>query len=102
MDIDPALLDHAKIAFASLCGGIVRLLFRPAESVWQTIWLLFACVTCGFYGTPVIIKWFDLQDPSYVGSVGALIGLVGVSFARGALMAADKFDLAAWIGRKVG
>jgi len=101
MDLDPSWLVHAKLAFASLCGGIVRLLFRPAESLWQTVWLLFGCVTCGFYGTPVIIKWFAVQDPAYIGGFGALIGLVGMSFARGVLVAADKFDVAAWIGRKV-
>lgn len=102
MDIDPAALAHAKLAFASLCGGMVRLLFRPAESLIKTMWLLFGCVTCGFYGTPVMIKWWGVTDPEYVGAVGALIGMVGLSLAQRVLVAADKFDVAAWIGRKAG
>jgi len=102
MDIDPSALVHAKLAFASLCGGMVRLLFRPAASLVKTVWLLFGCVTCGFYGTPVMIKWWAIADPEYVGAIGALIGFVGLSFAEGALRAADKFDVAAWFGRKAG
>jgi len=102
VDLDPTLLANAKIAFAALCGGIVRLLFRPAESIFQTIWLLFACVTCGFYGTPAVVKWLAIVEPDYIGAIGALVGLVGISFARGALIAADKFDLVGWLERRAG
>jgi len=101
MDMDPMALAHAKLAFASLCGGVVRLLFRPASSIWKTVWLLFGCVTCGFYGTPVMVKWFGLVDAEYVGAMGALIGMVGLSVAERALRAADKFDVGAWFERKV-
>lgn len=100
MDIDPSWLVHAKLAFASLCGGVVRLLFRPAESLLKTLWLLFGCVTCGYYGTPVVLKMWGVSDPAYVGAIGALIGMIGLSLAQSALKAADKFDVAAWFGRK--
>lgn len=101
MDLDPSWMVHAKLAFASLCGGIVRLLFRPAASLLKTAWLLFGCVTCGFYGTPVAIRIMDLDPVDYSGAVGALIGLVGLSLAQGALQAADKFDITSWITKKV-
>lgn len=98
-NLDPAWMVHAKIAFAALCGGIVRLLFKPASSFLKTVWLLFGCVTCGFYATPVVVKWWSI-DVEYVGAVGALLGFVGLSFAEGALRAADKFDVSAWFMRK--
>ena len=101
MDLDPSWLVHAKLAFAAMCGGVVRLLFRPAASLVKTLWLLFGCITCGFYATPVVIKWFGVVDPEYVGAMGALIGFIGLSFAEGALRAADKFDVGAWFERKV-
>lgn len=99
MDIDPGLVASIKIAVASLAGGIVRLLFKPAENLFKTVWLLVGCVTCGFYGTPAIMKWWGL-DPEYAGAIGAALGLVGLSFAQGALKAADKLDLIAWIKRR--
>lgn len=100
MALDPDMVENAKIAFAALCGGVTRLLFKPAENLIKTLWLLVGCVTCGFYGTPAILKWWDM-DPEYAGAIGAALGLVGLSFAQGALLAADKFDLLAWIKRRV-
>lgn len=102
MDIDPSWMVHAKLAFASLCGGIVRLLFRPATSLLKTLWLLFGCVTCGFYGTPVALRLLALDPEAYAGAVGALVGFMGLSFAERALRTADKIDLLAWLaGRRV-
>lgn len=98
MDLDPHLVANAKIAFASLCGGVTRLLFKPAENLLKTVWLLVGCVTCGFYGTPAIMHWWKM-DAEYAGAIGAALGLVGLSFAQGALLAADKFDVMAWFKR---
>lgn len=101
MEVDPGVVANAKIAVASLFGGIIRLSFKPAETILKTVWLLIGCVTCGFYGTPAIVKWWAL-DAEYAGAIGAVLGLVGLSFAQGALKAADKFDLSAWFHRKTG
>jgi hypothetical protein len=98
MEIDPATAAHAKIAFGALCGGILRLLFRPADSFLKSIWLLFGCVTCGFYATPSVVAYFDLQA-DYAGAVGALLGFVGLSFAEGLLRFADGFDFAKLLER---
>lgn len=101
MDIDiSVVVAHLKLAFAALCGGMIRLLFRPAQSFIKSIWLLFGCVTCGFWGTPPIMDWFALGD-SYAGAVGALLGLVGLSLAEGLLKAVDGFDWKEWILRIV-
>lgn len=90
--IEPAWAIHAKLAFAALCGGVMRLLFRPATSFLKTIWLLFGCVTCGFYGTPVTMDWMGF-DAGYAGAVGALIGFVGLSIAEGILKSVDGFNI---------
>lgn len=90
--IDPSWLVHVKLAFAAFCGGMTRLLFRPAATFLKTIWLLFGCVTCGYYGTPVVMRWWEL-DGAYAGALGAAIGFIGLSIAEGALGAADKLDL---------
>ena len=95
MFVDPEILANAKIAFAALCGGITRLLFKPAENIRKTAWLLFGCVTCGYYGTPAVSHWLSISA-DYAGAVGATLGLVGLSFAQGALTAADKFDIVGW------
>lgn len=92
------LVANAKIAFAALCGGVVRLLFKPAANFLKTIWLLFGCVTCGYYGTVPSMRWFELDD-AYAGAVGALLGFIGLSLAEGLLRAADTFDLKALIAR---
>lgn len=103
MEVDPGVVANAKIAVASLFGGIMRLSLKPAETILKTVWLLMGCVTCGVYGAPVIVKWWDIPpDPEYVAGFGAALGLVGLSFAQGALKAADKFDLSAWFQRKTG
>lgn len=94
--IDPAWLDNAKIAFAAFCGGMVRLLFRPAASFIKTMWLLFGCVTCGYYATPVIVAWWQL-DADYTGAVGALSGFIGLSFAEAALRGVDNINLREWL-----
>lgn len=96
MDIDPNWAVHAKLAFAAFCGGMTRLLFRPAASFIKTAWLLFGCITCGFYGTPVVMRWWSL-DADYVGAVGASIGFIGLSVAEAALRSADKLDLREWL-----
>lgn len=96
MDIDPNWAVHAKLAFAAFCGGMTRLLFRPAASFVKTIWLLFGCMTCGYYGTPVVMHWWAL-DQSYVGAVGASVGFIGLSVAEAALRSADKLDLREWL-----
>lgn len=99
---DPNWLVHAKLAFASFCGGVTRLLFRPATSFIKTVWLLFGCVTCGYYGTPVVSYWWSL-DQHYTGAMGAAIGFIGLSIAEACLRAADKFDakelLRGWLMR---
>lgn len=94
MDISPEILANSKIAFAALCGGITRLLFKPASSVRKTLWLLFGCVTCGYYGTPVFCHWLSIT-PDYAGAVGALLGLVGLSFAQAAFSFAEEIDMLA-------
>lgn len=100
--VDPWWLIHAKLIVASLCGGIVRLLWKPAESATKTIWLVFGCISCGYYGTPVIMAWWGLE-PVYRDGVAAFIGLVGLSVAGGLLKAFDSLDfralLKAWFDR---
>lgn len=85
-------MAHVKLAVAALCGGIMRLFFRPAQSMLHTLWLLFGCVTCGYYGTPVTLDWWGI-DQSYSGAVGALIGFVGLSIAEGILRGVDGFNI---------
>lgn len=96
--IDPSVAAHAKLAFAALCGGIIRLIFRPAATLARSAVLLFGCITCGFYGTPVVMVWFEfsaaLRDP-----VAALVGLVGLSLAEGLLKAVDGFNVKAWLAQ---
>lgn len=94
--VDPAWVAHAKLAFAALCGGMLRLFFRPATSFLQSLWLLFGCVTCGYYGTPAVMHWWEL-DESYVGAVGALVGFIGLSIAEGMLKAVDGFEFKSWL-----
>jgi hypothetical protein len=96
--IDPWWLVHAKLAFAALCGGFLRLLFKPATSLLKMGWMLCGCVTCGYFGTPAIMAWWDI-GPDFSGAVGALTGFVGLSFAEGLLKALDSIDLKAWLLR---
>lgn len=94
--LDPWWLVHAKLAFAALCGGLVRLLFKPASSFLKTAWLLFGCVTCGYFGTPAVMHWWEIS-PDFSGAVGALVGFIGLSFAEGLLKMVDGIDLKAWM-----
>lgn len=71
---------------------------RPARSLTQTALLLTSCVTCGYFGQPVASYLLGLPE-RFDGAMGALIGLIGVSLAEGALKAADKADIAAWFTR---
>ena len=96
--IDPWWLVHAKLAFAALCGGLLRLFYKPAASFFRTGWLLFGCVTCGYFGTPALMRWWEI-DAEFSGAVGALVGFIGLSFAEGLLKAVDSIDLKAWILR---
>jgi hypothetical protein len=91
MDIDPGLVVQAKIAFAALCGGVTRLLFKPAADLLKTFWLLFGCVTCGAYFTGPSLRFLSLQ-PDDAGAVGAALGFAGLSVAQGILAALDRFD----------
>lgn len=93
---DVAWVVHGKVAFASLCGGIVRLLFKPADSIVKTIWLLFGCVTCGFYATPALVQFFGV-DPSYRDAIAATSGFLGLTVAGGILAAVEAFDFKGWI-----
>lgn len=94
--VDPVLLAHAKLAVASLCGGIVRLLVRPGQTFLHSMWMLFGCVTCGFYGTPIVMHWLALGE-DYVGGIGAAIGFIGLTLAEAFLKAVEGFDLKAWL-----
>jgi hypothetical protein len=93
------VIPHAKIAAASLAGGVVRLFLRPARDLLQTGLLLASCVTCGYFGQPVVSRLMGLPQ-DFDGAVGALLGLVGVSLASAALKAADKFDVLEWLSKR--
>lgn len=103
--LDPTALAHLKLLIASLCGGIVRLLFRPAATLAKAAWLLFGCVTCGFYGTPPILAMWKFPE-TFAGAIGALLGLVGLTFAERILKAVDGLDVGAivlkWFEKKSG
>lgn len=100
--VDPVWLAHAKIIIAAACGGMVRLLYKPAESIIKSIWLLFGCITCGFYSTPILISRFDLNAVDYAGAIGAATGFIGLSVAGGVLKAVDAFDFRALMQRWTG
>lgn len=94
MELDPATAANLKIAGAALAGGMVRMFLRPTRTLLQTAMLLASCITCGTFGTTPVMRWFDMPD-EYVGSVGALLGFIGLSFAEGVLRAVDAFDFRA-------
>ena len=98
MDINPEVRDALRLALAAFSGGAVRLIFRPARSLWQGLWLLFGCVACSFYATPPLVRWLGI-DPGDSGAVGALAGLLGLSVAEGLLRAIDSFDFRSLIAR---
>lgn len=97
--VDLWYVAQAKLAGAAFCGGVVRLLFRPAQGetvlarMLKSAWLLFGCVTCGFFFTPPMMSWWGF-DPSYSGAIGAVLGFVGLSVADGVLRSVDGFNLA--------
>jgi len=84
MDFDPAFLAQAKLALASFLGGLVRLYLRPAATLAQSLGLVLSCVICGYYFTPPVMWYFEL-DVNWTGAVGALIGLLGLSIAEALL-----------------
>jgi hypothetical protein len=86
------VVAHVKILFASALGGMVRLFLRPARTISQAVMLVIACVTCGYYGQPILTWWLQLPD-NFDGAIGALLGLIGVSIAERALKAADGLDI---------
>lgn len=96
-----AMAPHAKVAVAALMGGMVRLFLRPARGIVQTAMLLGSCVTCGYYGQPVLSYALDLPG-RFDGAVGAVLGLIGVSMAEGLLKGIDKLDFKALILRLIG
>lgn len=99
--IDPSWMAHAKIAFAAFCGGMLRLLFRPASSFLKTLWLLFGCVTCGYYATGPALLFFELGG-DYAGAIGALLGFIGLSLAESLLRSVEKFTVLEWIHKIAG
>lgn len=104
MDISPDMVAHAKLAIASFAGGAVRLFLRPlpgdtmAERLLKSVWCVFCCVTCGFYATPVVVDWLNLSN-EWRDGIGAILGLVGLSFAEGLLKAIEGIDIKAWLLR---
>jgi len=95
-EIMVGMVPHAKVAAAAFFGGVVRMFLRPAKNLMQTALLLVSCVTCGYFGQPVTSYLLGLPE-RFDGAIGALIGLIGVSLAQGALKAADRFDFHAWL-----
>ena len=85
MDIDPAVLAQVKIAIASFCGGAVRLFLRPAATLGKSVFLVFCCMVCGFYFTPIVMNIAGVTGGDWAGAVGAGLGLIGLSVARAAL-----------------
>lgn len=95
-DFDPSWMDHLKLGVAAFAGGMARLYIKPATSLLRSVWQLFGCITCGYYGTPVILGWWEI-DAAYAGAVGASIGFIGLSIAEATLLAADKMDFKEWV-----
>lgn len=98
MDLDPAVVASAKIAAGAAAGGLVRMFLRPARTWKQAAMLIASCVTCGTYATPPIMHWWAIPL-DYMGSVGALTGLLGLSAAQAALDLNFRDLIARFIGR---
>lgn len=98
--LEPEWLSNAKLLIASLLGGVVHLYFKfrreehesRTQAAVHSIWLLFGCVTCGFYATPAVVAWVRL-NPEYRDGMAAIIGLVGMTFAKRLLQAAEGLNL---------
>lgn len=105
MDLTPEMVAHAKLAIASFAGGAVRVFLRPisgatvVERLLKSVWCVFCCVTCGFYAAPVVVDWLGFTGEGWREGMGALIGLLGLSFAEGMLKAIEGIDLKAWMLR---
>ena len=97
--VDPS---QASVAIAALCGGVVRLLWRPVTTgslsvrLLNSVWLLGASAICGFYATPVAVRWLNLNPDDSL-FVAAVLGLIGLSLAGGLLRAADGFEVKSWL-----
>lgn len=101
MDIDPQVVAQGKIALASFFGGTVRLFFRPAATLGKSVFLVFCCMICGYYSTPVIMDIGNFNE-SWSGAVGAFMGLVGLSIAEAAIHVKWADILKMWIPHKKG
>lgn len=94
-----ALAPHLKLAFAAFLGGVTRLILRPIRgetffhAAARSMWMLFGCVTCGYYFTPVAVGWLSINS-DYSGAVGALLGFVGLTLAEGILVGLEGVNLA--------
>ena len=93
-------LAAAKIGIAALCGGFIRLLFRPANGWKQYAYVLVSCFLVGIIATEPTIAFFDI-DPRYTVFIAAGWGLFGLSVAQSVLHALDKLDLSGWLQKRV-
>ena len=109
--VDPQVVSESvRIGIASLAGGMVRLFWRPVTTgtlfmrFSKVVWLLAGCVTCGFYATPVAVRWLEIdrRDSETVAFVAAVIGLIGLSLAGALLRAADGFEFKTWLRGVIG
>lgn len=102
---DPATLAHLRLLAASLFGGLVRLIFRPASSIRQYICLLIGSMACGVYATPPVMIYFAFPADSR-DAVCALLSFVGLSLAGRILKFVDNLDVGAivlkWFEKKSG
>lgn len=93
-----ALAPHLKLLFAAFWGGVLRLFLRPVRgesffhAATKAMWMLFGCITCGYYFTPVLMDWWGV-DGAYTGAVGALLGFVGLSVAEGVLSGVENLNI---------
>lgn len=99
--MDPELVASAKIAIAGLCGGYIRLIFRPARTWRQYAALLVACGLLPLFFTAPTLDFFGWAR-SNTFPVAAGIGLVGLSIVQAILKALDKLDLSGWLPKKGG
>ncbi len=93
-------LAAAKIGIAALCGGFIRLLFRPANGWKQYAYVLASCLMVGVIATGPTMTFFDIQS-GYTVFIAAGWGLFGLSVAQSVLHALDKLDLSGWLQKRV-
>ena len=94
-------MASAKIAIAGLCGGYIRLIFRPARTWRQYVMLLVACALLSIFFAHPTIEYFELSDNKLF-PVAAGIGLLGLSIVQAILKALDNLDLSGWLPKKGG